>query len=82
MMKNIVDYSSSDTEEEEKLESRTVQSKTTKLPRRLPMLLQIENEKKDESNLSVDHQMRVRSILHVEGNWATHVFIDCRLNSN
>lgn len=27
---------------------------------------------------SINHQMRKRSIPHVEGNWATHVFIDCK----
>lgn len=83
-MKNLVEYSSSDSDSEEddcsvvpakkmKKEDQVVQPKRSV---KLPMLLSV--EKPQAKGSREDHQMRTRAIPHVEGNWATHVFIDCK----
>lgn len=67
-MKSLVNYSSSDSEEEQ------LPDKSTKM---LPMLLtpsKIDEENKDKPE---DHQMRIRSEAHIRGNWASHIFIKC-----
>lgn len=73
-MRNLVEYSSSEGEEED--QPVKLITKATKLP----MLLQVDSSKTLEKTSSEDHQMRIRSIPHVEGNWATHVFIECKFN--
>ncbi|CRK86712.1 CLUMA_CG000545, isoform A [Clunio marinus] len=75
-MKNLVDYSSSESDECEK-EVKLKDSEKCK--RKLPMLLSV-SDKKIKNECREDHQMRIRSIPHVEGNWATHVYVDCPLN--
>jgi hypothetical protein len=78
-MKNLVNYSSS-SESENEDESNLIVEKKIKLD--LPMLLdskaetnsQVENQLENPEN----HQMRIRSIPHVSGHWASHIKIDCR----
>lgn len=85
-MKNLVAYSSSESESSEEIDKpRPVkrvkkddeQPVELKRNQRLPMLLTI--EKSEDKDAPENHQMRIRSIPHVEGNWATHVFIECKL---
>jgi hypothetical protein len=77
-MNSLVNYSSSESESEDEVPLKpqeiTVKSKTTN---KLPMLLSIDKKTNCDKDNPEDHQMRQRSIPHVEGNWATHVFIDC-----
>lgn len=86
-MKNLVEYSSSESENEEQAEA-TVQPAMPKVtvvqlakPRtnKLPMLLETKSLNSQQKESPEEHQMRTRSIPHVEGNWVTHVFIDCKL---
>lgn len=89
-MAGLVDYSSSESDEEEKVLSPMETSRTSI---KLPMLLQV---KETNQNTSKNHQVRTsralneietvekhqgrtRSFEHVEGNWATHIYIDCKL---
>lgn len=75
-MTSLVDYSSSESDdptEEPPSNARPVS--------KLPMLLKVEENKKSNKNSEEDHQMRIRSFEHVEGNWATHVYIDCKLST-
>lgn len=60
-MKNLVDYSSSETSDEE-------EKPPEKAQRKLPMLLPVQKEDNSKIKASPeDHQMRSRSFEHVEG---------------
>lgn len=72
-MKNLVAYSSSESESEEQHEEKPKKQA-------LPMLLPRPSTKAEKSfDEPENHEMRQRSFGHVEGNWATHVYIDCKL---
>lgn len=49
------------------------------LPNSIQSMFQRQSKWKDNPN---EHDNRVRSFPHVEGNWATHVFIEVEWNSN
>jgi len=73
-MESLVDYSSSEASDEEK-------SQLAALNITLPMLLPAQdNSSTNIRDCPQDHQMRSRSFEHCEGNWATHVYIDCPLS--
>lgn len=75
-MKNLVEYSSS-SESEDDDEHEEVVRKKIKLD--LPMLLDCKDVMNSGTNDQTEnHQMRVRSIPHIEGNWASHIRIDCK----
>lgn len=73
-MSKLVEYSSSESEDESRSKPAAAVASTMKLP----MLLKVESSVSRRDSPS-DHQNRTRQIPHVEGNWATHVFIDCKL---
>lgn len=83
-MNNLVSYSSSEDEE-----GTVVVPEVTKQPvapstsrkTKLPMLLKVETKKSRINDQPEEHQNRVRSIPHIEGNWASHVFIECKLKT-
>lgn len=78
MMKNLVEYSSSESENEDNEQKNPPnEQKKQVLPMLLPRLI-TKDEKLHEDPES--HEMRIRSFGHVEGNWATHVYIDCKLS--
>lgn len=70
-MNKLVEYSSSESEDE----SSSKPAPAVACAMKLPMLLKVETSAHKDS--PSDHQNRTRQIPHVEGNWATHVFIDC-----
>ena len=75
MDSRIVNYSSSS--EDEAVDPSTRISP----PEPLPMFLKSDNKLELELNNQKElHQNRTRSFAHKEGNWASHVFIDCRYN--
>lgn len=76
-MKNLVEYSSSNDSSADE-EDEPIPAKKIKL--HLPMLLD-HSSKEDRDEKQEDHQMRVRSIPHVEGNWASHIRIECKHHS-
>lgn len=73
-MKNLVDYSSS---EDDDIESVAPNINRVKLP--MPFLDKSDKKENNPEEDPKEHQMRIRSIPHTEGNWASHVFIDCKL---
>lgn len=90
-MAGLVDYSSSESDQEENVLSPMETSRTSI---KLPMLLQVKETNQTTSKIhqmrtstrtlneieTVEkHQGRTRSFEHVEGNWATHIYIDCKL---
>lgn len=68
-MKNLVEYSSSESDEGDHPKA----AKSQKLPMLLPLKKKEASEDEPEEHLG-----RTRQFGHVEGNWATHVFIDCK----
>lgn len=74
-MKNLVEYSGSDdSSDNDDKDKDVVPPKKTKL--QLPMLLD-QKSAVDRDEKPEHHQMRTRSIPHVEGNWASHIKVDC-----
>lgn len=62
-MKNLVDYSSSETSDEEKAEP-PIENSCKKLPRPFPVQ---RNECSNIKDCPEDHQMRSRTFEHIEG---------------
>lgn len=75
-MKNLVDYSSSDSNSENDEKKQEVQQRK---PVKLPMLLDTAAQSSQKNDPS-EHQNRIRAIPHIEGNWASHVHIECKLS--
>lgn len=78
-MKNLVDYSSSNESSDNEEIIQPVKSKKIKL--QLPMLLDHSIKVEDRDDEPENHQMRIRSIPHIEGNWASHIHIDCKFHN-
>jgi hypothetical protein len=77
MNNNLVSYSSSSSSDEDDVEYQPT-AKKIKLP--VPFEKLKSEIIRDNPN---EHQGRRRQIEHVEGNWASHIFIDCSfLNEN
>lgn len=68
----LVNYSSSESEAEDDKKKEKILNVKPKLP----MLLAVENQSLEED--PEVHQMRKRTIAHVDGNWPSHVFINCK----
>jgi U6 snRNA phosphodiesterase len=83
-MKNLVEYSSSDSEDEARLlpplekKAKVIMKVNEELKPKLPMLLPSAKQSLEVKYCPEEHQSRIRSVPHVEGNWATHVFIECK----
>lgn len=81
-MLNLVDYSSSDSEDEaiceaaknHPPEAQEAQPANSKQVKRLPMPFKLQKQSEDKPE---EHQMRLRSFEGSRGTWASHVFIDC-----
>lgn len=69
-MNKLVNYSSSSSDDEN--EPAPKKQKTIKLP--MPFKKSFECSELDNP---YDHQGRKRQIPHIEGNWSSHIFIDC-----
>lgn len=75
-MKSLVEYSGSDdSSDDDDKDNDAVPPKKMKL--QLPMLLDQKGADNDRDETPEHHQMRTRSIPHVEGNWASHIRVDC-----
>jgi hypothetical protein len=79
-MNGLVNYSSSDDGSETEVEINDISKAAVpgcKRKVQLPMLLPSETKKARIVDQPEHHQNRVRSIPHTEGNWASHVYIEC-----
>lgn len=79
-MNNLVNYSSSSEDEvSNKEDFDEPVAPLIKRKLKLPMLLPVESKKSRNTIESGEwHQNRIRSIPHAEGNWASHIFIECK----
>jgi hypothetical protein len=81
-MNKLVLYS--DSSEDEKEGDDTLKKE---VKRKLPMPFKADDDyddaaKKVKTNESDQHQGRTRTIPHQEGNWPSHIFIDCKYENN
>jgi hypothetical protein len=74
----LVDYSDSDSEPEPpaKLQKRSVDSGLPPLPSRFHDLYAVPPRMAKDDDPAL-HGGRKRAIPHVQGNWPTHVFVEC-----
>lgn len=76
-MKNLVEYSESDDSSDDGDDDNVDVVPAKKMKLQLPMLLDHKGDGDDRDEKPEHHQMRTRSIPHVEGNWASHIRVDC-----
>lgn len=69
-MNKLVNYSSS--------ESSDSNSSSNHVKKKLPVPFQKTEDKNSEYNNKELHQGRNRTIKHEAGNWASHIYIDCK----
>lgn len=72
-MNNLVNYSSSESDDETESNTSKNQIKV-----KLPVPFQKAKNNNSEYNNKELHQGRNRTIKHEAGNWASHIYIDCK----
>ena len=76
-MNKLVNYSSSESSDDDESNTSNNQVKI-----KLPVPFQKAEDNNSEYNNKELHQGRNRTIKHEAGNWASHIYIDCKKHIN